>query len=114
MAAPIIHLNIPSTDLAASQRFYGAVFGWTFTPNTEAYVLFDDGGHGGGFSLNTKMAPEGGVLLFIRTDDIAETLAAIKEHGGSVISGQAPTGGGGYYAVFRDPQGNLMGLATPH
>lgn len=65
--SPIIHLNIPSRELNESAAIYGDVFGWEFTPNTDEYLLFNDGGHGGGF-----------------------------------------------YAVFEDPHGNLLGIATPH
>lgn len=114
MQSPIIHLNIPATDLQQSQRFYGAIFGWTFTPNTDSYVLFDDGGHGGGLSLDTRVAPGAGVLLFIQAADLEQTLAAVRAHGGTVVKEPAPTGGGGMYAVFTDPAGNRMGLATPH
>jgi len=113
MSAPIIHLNIPSRNLEESAAFYGAIFGWEFTPNTGEYWLFDDSGHGGGFTLNAQPTREG-VLLFIQAEDLEGTLEKISAQGGRTIKGRAPTGGGGFYAVFEDPHGNQMGLATPH
>jgi predicted enzyme related to lactoylglutathione lyase len=111
--SPVIHLNIPSLNLKESAEFYGRVFGWKSTPNTDEYLLFDDGGHGGGFSLKASPAQDG-VLLFVQAEDIEATLDMITAAGGRVIATKRQTGGGGYYAVFEDPHGNLMGIATPH
>jgi predicted enzyme related to lactoylglutathione lyase len=112
-ASPIIHLNIPSRDLGESAALYGEIFGWEFTPNTDEYWLFGDGGHGGGFTLNTSPSRDG-VLLFIQGEGIEATLDKITARGVRTVKAMAPTGGGGFCAVFDDPHGNLLRLATPH
>ncbi|MBD3161817.1 MAG: VOC family protein [Candidatus Eisenbacteria bacterium] len=106
----IVHVNIPSRDLEESRQFYGALFGWEFTPNAEHYVLFSDrGGIGGG--LTTRASPtKEGVLLFIAVADIPETLERVRRAGGSVELEKTPVGGPGFYAVFIDPHGNRIGI----
>ena len=110
MEGKIVHVNIPSTNLAESQQFYSDIFGWTFTPNNERYVLFDDGGMGGGFSLDPNPLPVDGVLLFIQVNDLNEKLQQIEEAGCKIVLSKTPIGGPGFYGVFTDPQGNRMGL----
>ncbi|WP_418318967.1 VOC family protein [Piscinibacter sakaiensis] len=106
----IVHVNIPCRQIERAQGFYRALFGWSFTPNTEGYVLFsDNGGIGGG--LTTGATPsETGVLFFIQVDDIAKTLAEAGRRGASVVTDKRPVGGPGFYAVFADPEGNRVGL----
>jgi predicted enzyme related to lactoylglutathione lyase len=106
----IVHVNIPCTDLNRAQRFYEGVFEWSFTPNTEDYVLFSDrGGIGGGLTLRTKPV-EGGVMFFVDVEDIPSALEAVGRSGGSVVLEKTPVGGPGFYSVFRDSEGNLIGL----
>lgn len=105
-----MHVNIPSRDLEGSQRFYGTVFDWEFTPNTEEYVLFSDcGGIGGGLTKGAQPS-ERGMLFFIAVDCIPATLDSIKAAGGTVELEKTPVGGPGFYAIFRDPDGNRVGL----
>ena len=43
--------------------------------------------------------------------DIPAKLAEIVEHGGQIVQGETEIGGGyGFYAHFRDPNGNRLGL----
>lgn len=114
MSAPICFVNIPSRNLEESAEWYGRVFGWETAPNTETYTLFMDGGHGGGFTLQASPSADSGVLLFITAEDVDAKLAEILEAGGKVIKEKQKTGGGGDYAVFEDPHGNWMGIATMH
>lgn len=109
-AGRIVHVNLPCLELARAQRFYATVFGWTFTPNTDDYVLFSDrGGIGGGLTLRTRPSEEG-VLFFIRVDDIPAALAAAESAGGSVELERTPVGGPGYYGILRDSEGNRVGV----
>jgi predicted enzyme related to lactoylglutathione lyase len=106
------HLSIPASDLAAAQAFYGSVFGWTFMPNTPDYVLFDDGGYGGGLT-STPHAGVDGILPYLLVSDIPATLAQVTAAGGAVLISETPVGEDGGYAVFTDPHGNRIGLYSP-
>ena len=120
----ICHVEIPAGDLAVSTAFYEKVFGWTveLLPSGN-YALFTEAqlasGFGdteprvsGGFDPNRE--PEGGcrgVLLYIACEDIPSKLAEIGEAGGETVQPKTEIGGNyGYYAHFRDPAGNLMGV----
>lgn len=110
MKAPICHVNISSLDIALTQKFYGGLFGWMFTPNQANYLLFDDGGIGGGFKLADKPFASSGILLFIEVEDITAKLGEIKAAGGEAVVPKTPVGGPGVYGVFNDLHGNRMGL----
>jgi predicted enzyme related to lactoylglutathione lyase len=106
----IVHINVPCIDITRAQEFYAGVFGWTFTPNTEDYVLFSDrGGIGGGLTLRSRPSDHG-VLFFVHVSDIPNTLAAVESAGGSVELEKTPVGGPGFYALLRDCEGNRVGV----
>lgn len=50
-----------------------------------------------------------GPQLVIDVEDIEQMLTEIKSKGGEVISSKTEIPGGhGYYAVFKDPNGNYL------
>jgi predicted enzyme related to lactoylglutathione lyase len=107
------HLSIPAADIAVAQAFYGSVFGWTFTPHGDDYVLFDDGGHGGGLTSEPQ-AGAGGPLPYLLVADIPGTLAQVVAAGGRVLVAAGAVGeDAGSTAVFADPHGNRIGLYSP-
>lgn len=114
----ICHVNIPSADLQESQDFYGSLFGWSFMPNTDTYLLFNDGerGIGGGFTSTRSVSEDGGPVLFIKVDNLEQKLALVGQLGGKVLSERQHVGtqdsGFGWWASFSDPHGNHMGLFT--
>jgi len=114
---PILHVEIPCKDMERVMKFYGNVFGWTFKPWTPYYTLFNTRGKPGsitgGFWLNDKddIPRERFITLYIHVDDISDYLKVIEEHGGEIIRDKAIAPESvGYYAFFRDTEGNQMGL----
>lgn len=106
----IVHINLPCPDLTAGQEFYGRLFGWRFIPNSESYVLFDDGGLGGGLTSAASPAASGGVTVFIQVEDIDAKLSEVEAAGGQTVRPRGPVGGPGFYGIFSDPWGNQIGL----
>lgn len=45
----IDYVEMPSRDLAATKRFFAALFGWSFEDYGPDYAAFDDGRMTGGF-----------------------------------------------------------------
>lgn len=116
-STPILHVEIPCKDMARVMRFYGEVFGWTFKPWTEYYTLFNtrskSGSLTGGFWLNDKdeLPRERFITLYIHVDDIGYYLDKIKENGGEIVKEKTLAFEAvGYYAFFRDSEGNQLGL----
>jgi predicted enzyme related to lactoylglutathione lyase len=101
-----------------AERFYGDLFGWSFT-------VEDDGGqpyHG----IDTKAAgsigggvfPTGGkapnyAIFYVVVDDVAETCRRAEASGGKVIVPAQTTSNGLTFAHLLDPAGNNFGVYTP-
>ena len=114
MKRGIVHVEIPSADLAGSGKFYGALFGWKITavPGTQ-YALWDaDEGPAGGFNPLGDEVKVGEVLIYVDSADIEADLKQAAALGGSVVRPKTEIPGFGWFGLFRDPTGNVVGLYT--
>jgi predicted enzyme related to lactoylglutathione lyase len=111
------HIDLPSADAERSKRFYGEIFGWQFEtyPGTSytGITTREDGILSGLGSLPEAVglasaAP--GTVPYIRPNDFEATLAAIERAGGTVLIPKTDVMGFGWFAHFRDPDGNVIGL----
>jgi predicted enzyme related to lactoylglutathione lyase len=114
---PIVHVEIPATDLKEAAEFYSDVFGWEFDHSMDFYPMFRaEGGPGGGFvHLGDVSHTVGFPLLFLGTEDIEAKLAEIEARGGKTLMPKAAIGENaehGWWAVFSDPVGNRLALYT--
>ncbi len=115
MTAPICYFEIPAPDVERAGVFYADVFGWgvqasDLTDRPYAMLTTGDGSPAGGLSPDRAVADEG-VILFLKVDDLAATIAAVDAAGGSLVDPPAPVGADyGISAVIRDPSGNRIGL----
>ena len=66
-------------------------------------------GYIGGGMLQ-RQGPVERPVITIAVDDMDKAVAAIAEHGGSIVSPPEPVGEMGIAAYFTDSEGNLMGL----
>ena len=113
----ICYLEIPSSDVAISARFYEAVFGWKSRLRGDGERAFDDttGNVSGTWVLGRAPQTEPGILAYVMVDGIDATLAKIASSGGRVVTARTAIGtSGGAYATFHDPAGNLLGLYEQH
>jgi predicted enzyme related to lactoylglutathione lyase len=109
----ICHVEIPCKDFEKIRKFYGDVFGWeTQTMAEMDYAMFKaPEGPGGGFSKQAKIAPEAGVFIYIEVGDMDATLKKIETAGGKMVQPKTQISPDfGYYAVFHDIEGNMIGL----
>ncbi len=115
MAIPvggICHLELFARDLKESAFFYGDLFGWTTTPHDAGYLFWKDpSGFGGGFTTAGSPVTNPAATFYIKVDNLSDVLNNISEHGGVIIRERTEIGGdNGFYALFRDPSGNNIGL----
>ncbi len=98
--------EIPSTDTAATARFFEKLFGWKMTPSVEDYWMFEvEGGMSGGIQPVAE-APGHGVMVYIRVEDIPAVLSQVAELGGEVLKTKTEIGNDwGYWAEFKTPGG---------
>ncbi len=107
----IVHIDIPSREFEESSNFYQELFGWTITPVPEAnYVVWQAGQCSrGGFPHVSEGVKAGDVRIYVGSDDIEADLKKAKELGAEIILEKKEIGRG-WYGIFRDPTGNLIGL----
>lgn len=112
------HVEFLTGDAERSKRFYGSVFGWEFEDIPGAdYVnvrTSEDGIEGGigGLPQALGLAPAAtsGLTAYLLAPEMDETLAAIERAGGEVVIPRTDVRGMGEFALFRDPDGNVIGL----
>ncbi|KAK1826805.1 Glyoxalase/Bleomycin resistance protein/Dihydroxybiphenyl dioxygenase [Podospora conica] len=123
-----VWIEITSTDMARSHKFYSTVFNWTWKnpevldtpsrPEDNKPVMVDfnpDVNISGGISLahhpsSDKFAPRpgrGGVVISWLVGDVEATAKVIEEAGGKMMSEARDEGGHGVYRYFEDVDGNL-------
>ncbi len=105
------HFEIPTLEPQKSKEFYGKLFGWKMDESMPDYIMFstpDD--EGGGFTTSSKPVKDG-VVIYIEVEDIGTKLEEIKKAGGSIVQGKKGISEEfGFFALFTDPSGNIMGL----
>lgn len=108
----IIHIELSAKDRKALSKFYADVFGWELQHLDDMnYTTFKAGeGVAGGFNPVTETNPAGTVLIYIDTDDVTASLNDIQKAGGTIISPEMEIPNTGKFGIFRDPQGNMIGL----
>jgi predicted enzyme related to lactoylglutathione lyase len=111
MAGEVVHIEFPSRDMDRSQRFWGGLFGWSFS----------DSGMPG---LDYRMAPTsesssvalldqqdgpGHAIYYFACDDIDASSKQVRELGGTAAEKMAvPTHG--WMAACVDSEGNNFRL----
>lgn len=112
----IVHVEISAKDRKVLSKFYADVFGWEIAHLNEMnYSTFKAGaGVGGGFNPVNEQNPAGTVTVYIETDDVTASLNEVQNHGGTMIVPEAEIPNMGKFGMFRDPQGNLIGLFKPY
>lgn len=107
--------EIPVADLAAAQEFYGAVFGWAFNTFGDGYAAATLEGQmiGGLQQAPADVHASAGPRLYVYVDDLDATLAKVGETGGTTVQEPEEIGGDmGWWASFRAPDGQLVGLCA--
>lgn len=106
----IVHVEIPTKDIAKAKKFYGAVFGWKFEDVPDMnYTMFEaPGGPPGG--LREPMENDPGVLNYILVNSVDETLAKVKKAGGTVVAPKQEIPGMGWMAIIKDSTDCVQGI----
>jgi uncharacterized protein len=108
----ICHVEIPCTDFEKAKKFYGEVFDWEVQVIPEMdYAMFKGkNGPGGGFSKQLKVS-DSGVLFYLEVEDIEAALKKVETAGGQMVKGKTQISPEvGYFGIFTDSDGNVIGL----
>lgn len=114
-----IHFEIHADDMDRAQRFYEAMFGWTFAAVAgSAYRLVKTGagpGIDGGMMQRRGPPPRGGEPLnsWVCTLDVADVddcVSRAPANGGTLALPRMAIPGVGWLAYIKDSEGNILGL----
>lgn len=116
MGSPVVHFEILGNDPAGLREFYTGVFGWSLAHpevgNQAPYTMMATNSGSdlaGGIGKAENIGP--GVKFYMGVEDLDATLAAIEASGGTVVLAPRQVEEGGVHiALFRDPEGNVLGL----
>jgi predicted enzyme related to lactoylglutathione lyase len=113
----MVWADLVTPDLAAAERFYGGLFGWTFrtihTGDSDYAVALADGRPVGG--LFQKPIPAGehrqsAWLTFISVRDVDGAKRAALAHGAKLVSDSKSYPERGRQAVLSDPDGAVFAI----
>ena len=120
--AGVVHFEIPTDDKERANTFYQSAFGWNLTPMQEMdYTIAittpsdeQTGLPSAPGAINGALFPRTDNLrtpvLTIDVEDLDAALAQVESAGGSVAQAKDAVPGMGYFAYFKDTEGNLLGL----
>lgn len=120
---PVVHFEIPIDEHERAKKFYSSVFDWhmqdmpvdddvyTFaitTPVDENYQHTEKGAiNGGFFRRNPDLKTP---VITIGVSSIDSFAKKIEAAGGQMVVPKGEVPDMGYYAYFKDTEGNIMGL----
>jgi predicted enzyme related to lactoylglutathione lyase len=113
VAYPVTHFEINAQDAPATQKFYRDLFGWGIdTNNPDNYGMIDTKNEGTGINGGIGASQQGKswVTFYVECDDPAATLAKVERLGGRRVM-EPMESMNVVYALFADPEGNVIGLA---
>ncbi|MDE0546578.1 VOC family protein [Microbacterium sp. C7(2022)] len=108
----ITHIDIPVSDLAKGSAFYGTLFGWQIAeiPGYEGYPMWQAPNKVSGGGLAPREPGFEQPRSYVEVDSIEAILATAKDLGAEVLRGKEPISETSWWAVIRDPDGNVIGL----
>jgi predicted enzyme related to lactoylglutathione lyase len=113
MPNPVVHFEIQSSNPEALHEYYRELFGWHVSAdNPMNYGLVDthtDKGIGGGIGGKQEGAPNP-VTFYVESDDLQPSLDKAVELGGTVVMPVTEIPNMVTFALFADPEGNVVGV----
>ncbi|SEH28414.1 VOC family protein [Chryseobacterium culicis] len=116
---PAVYFEIPVNDLERAEKFYSAVFNFSFTKEIiDGYEMalfpFEEKSSGitGALAKGEAYKPsKDGVIIYFKTENIDQTLEKAVRYGGSVLYPKRTDDKYGFaVAEFEDSEGNRIAL----
>lgn len=116
---PVVYFEIPVNDLERAEKFYSAVFNFSFDKEIiDSYEMalfpFEEKNSGitGALAKGDVYKPsKNGVIIYFKTENIDRTLEEAVQHGGLVLYPKRIDEKYGFaVAEFEDPEGNRIAL----
>jgi uncharacterized protein len=113
MGSPVTHFDVSGPEPEMTAKFYSELFGWHSQAFPELnYTMIDThagGGINGGFAQTSQGQPSF-VTFYAEVDDLQATLGKAESLGGKTVVPVTPIPNVVTFAMFADPQGNVIGI----
>ena len=108
----ITHIDIPVADTDRAKAFYADLFGWQIEapPGFEDYPMWRAPNQISGGGLAPRSEGFTQPRSYVEVDSIEDTLAKAQAGGATVVMDKSPISDTSWWAIFRDPDGNEIGL----
>jgi len=108
------HFEVPVDDPDRAEKFYADAFGWSFNrfEGAPQYYGLATTGEDSQPGINGALYQRGDMnetTLTMSVDSIEDAEAKIVAAGGTVITSKAPVPGVGWFAQYKDTEGNTIG-----
>jgi uncharacterized protein len=127
MGQPVVHFEIIGKDPAKLRSYYSALFGWEFDTSGPVSEAISQSGSYGFVKRSTTsdgtgipggvgggMGYQSHAIFYVGVPNVVAALEKAESLGGKRLMGpERKPGGGLVVGHFRDPEGNLIGLAGP-
>jgi len=117
MGRPVVHWELMSKDPEKVAAFYEKLFGWKikYMPEMNYRLVETEAGPGvginGGILKPTRPEPwPGNMTMYIDVDDLAAYRKRVVAEGGTIQVEEQEVPGMGWFCLFTDPEGRMMGL----
>lgn len=117
MSNKIMWLELASTDIPASAKFYSDLFGWPMIRDEQMdYTMtgFEGDQTGVGFSPagdeRSSVGATGSVLVYVDVADIDASISRAKELDAPILREKMEIPTVGWMAIFGDPGGNRIAV----
>ncbi|MFX0041969.1 MAG: VOC family protein [Candidatus Hodarchaeota archaeon] len=111
----VVHFEINADDPVRAKAFYENVFKWKIEKwegPMEYWVIeageeSEEGINGG---LQKREDSEDQIFNYIKVPSVDETSKKIEDNGGNLVSPKIAVPGIGYFYMFKDTEGNKLGI----
>jgi predicted enzyme related to lactoylglutathione lyase len=115
MSNRIMWLELASSDIPASAKFYGDLFGWPIVTDEQmdyTMTALGQGETGVGFARvdEAQGVMPGSVLVYVDVADVDAAIARAKELGAPICLDRMEIPTVGWMAIFGDPGGNRIAV----
>ena len=112
MANPFVHIELGTSDLEKSKKFYAGLFDWKLEeiPGMDYTLVHVGEGTGGGLMQNPDPGLPNQWLPYILVDDVAAATQKAQTLGATVVKELTEVPGMGWFSVIIDPTGAAFGL----
>lgn len=93
------YFELPVTEMAGAKAFFAAAFGWSYQDYGSDYADIIGAGLAGGLRLVAEAPPNGGPLVILYSDDLAQSELAVTAAGATIVARHEFPGGRRFHFV---------------